>query len=75
MVSEQDLAVGRVYPRLKDIQETSVHVACAVIEKAYKMNLATVLPKPKDLEAFVRSQLYSTDYRSYVPETYSYPSS
>lgn len=73
LVSKEDLKVGRVYPRLQDIQECSIHVAAAVIERAYELNLATVFPKPVDTEAFIRSQTYSNDYYSYVPDTYEYP--
>jgi len=72
IVSEKDLAVGRVYPRLCDIQETSIIVAEAVIHRAYELNLATVLPKPDNMEEFIRGQLYSTDYQNFIPETYTY---
>jgi len=72
LVSEGDLAVGRVYPHLSEIQEHSVAVAVAVIERAYELNLATVYPKPENLEEFVRSQLYNTDYPSFIPDTYDY---
>lgn len=73
LVSETDLAVGRVYPRLADIKEISVHVSIAVIKRCYELNLATVLPMPEDLDTFVRSQLFSSDYESFIPNTYEYP--
>lgn len=72
LVSEDDLVVGRVYPRLKDIQEISVKLAVSVIEKAYELNLATVIPPPENLEAFVRSQLYDTEYPDFMPSTFEY---
>lgn len=75
LVADTDLAVGRVYPRLSDIQEISVKIAVKVIERAYELNLATVLPKPEDLEQFVRNQLYDTDYPTFIPDTYEYPAS
>lgn len=71
-MSEKDIAVGRVYPRLADIQEISVQIAVSVIEKAYDLNLATVYPKPENLEQFVRDQLYNTDYPTFIPDTYEY---
>ena len=61
-----------MYPRLSDIQEISVKIAVSVIERAYELNLATVYPKPENLEQFVRDQLYSTDYPTFIPETYEY---
>ena len=57
---------------MSDIQETSVKVAVSVIEKAYDLNLATVYPKPENLEQFVRDQLYSTEYPTFIPDTYEY---
>jgi len=72
LVSEEDLAVGRVYPRLSDIQDTSVKIAVSVIEKAYELNLATVYPKPANLEQFVKDQLYHTEYPTFIPDTYEY---
>jgi hypothetical protein len=64
--------VGRVYPRLSDIQDTSVKIAVSVIEKAYELNLATVYPKPANLEQFVKDQLYHTEYPTFIPDTYEY---
>ncbi|KAL5264151.1 hypothetical protein ACHWQZ_G005286 [Mnemiopsis leidyi] len=72
LVSEKDLEVGRVYPRLSDIQATSVKIAVSVIERAYELNLATVFPKPANLEQFVLDQLYDTEYPTFIPDTYEY---
>ena len=61
-----------MYPRLSDIQATSVKIAVSVIERAYELNLATVFPKPANLEQFVLDQLYDTEYPTFIPDTYEY---
>ena len=61
-----------MYPRLSDIQATSVKIAVSVIERAYELNLATVFPKPANLEQFVLDQLYDTEYPTFIPATYEY---
>ncbi|MBM3887608.1 MAG: NAD-dependent malic enzyme [Verrucomicrobia bacterium] len=64
-VLESDLAVGRVYPSLKRIREVSAGIAAAVAECAFKEGLARVR-KPRDLLAFIQSQMWTPQYRSYV---------
>lgn len=44
-----------------------------IVENAYKDNIASVFPEPEDKEAFVRSQMYSTDYDQFVVDSYSWP--
>lgn len=36
-VTEKDLRVGRIYPRLQEIREISVQIAVAVAEYAYEV--------------------------------------
>jgi malate dehydrogenase (oxaloacetate-decarboxylating)(NADP+) len=64
-VSEDDLEPGSVYPPLGKIREVSVKVAVAVAEVAYQRNLATK-PRPDDLPAYIKSQMYEPKYQSYV---------
>jgi len=64
-VSAEDLEQGSVYPPLGKIREVSVKVATAVAEVAYRRNLATK-PRPEDLSAYIRSQMYEPKYQSYV---------
>ena len=45
-VSADDLEQGRVYPPLARIREVSAIIAAAVMEVAYRRNLATT-PKPE----------------------------
>jgi len=64
-VTEDDLAVGRVYPPLTRIREVSALIATAAAEVAYEQDLAD-LPRPKDLYQHIKSEMYEPDYVSYV---------
>ena len=64
-VSEDDFKRGRIYPPLGHIREISAKIATAVCEVAYEQALA-VNPRPNDLSAFIKSQMYEPNYRSYV---------
>lgn len=44
-----------------------------LVDYAYKHNIASVYPEPKDKEAFVLSQIYSPDYDSFTLDTYTWP--
>ncbi|XP_044145852.1 NADP-dependent malic enzyme [Bufo gargarizans] len=72
-VSDKHLEEGRLYPPLQTIQEVSVKIAVKIVENAYKDKTASVFPEPEDKEAFVRSQMYSTDYEQFVVDSYSWP--
>jgi malate dehydrogenase (oxaloacetate-decarboxylating)(NADP+) len=67
LVREENLVAGLIYPSLRRIREVSAHIATAVAEVAYEQNLAT-LPRPKNLLAFVQSQMYQPVYRDYAVE-------
>jgi malate dehydrogenase (oxaloacetate-decarboxylating)(NADP+) len=64
-VSEADLEQGRIYPPLARIRDVSAVIATTVAEVAYHRGLATQ-PRPKDLLAYIRSQMYEPKYQSYV---------
>ncbi len=64
-VSEQDLASGRIYPSLTRIRDVSASIATAVAEVAYAANLAR-RPRPADLAADIRSQMFDPVYRNYI---------
>ncbi|XP_064025335.1 NADP-dependent malic enzyme [Pogoniulus pusillus] len=72
-VSEKHLQEGRLYPPLVTIQEVSLKIAVRIAEEAYRNNTASTYPQPKNLEAFIRSQVYSTEYNSFVADSYSWP--
>jgi malate dehydrogenase (oxaloacetate-decarboxylating)(NADP+) len=64
-VSEADLAHGSLYPPLVRVREVSARIAAAVAEVAYARGLATK-PRPADVLASVRGQMYEPSYRSYA---------
>jgi len=64
-VSEADLEQGRIYPPLARIRDVSAGIATAVVEVAYHRGLATQ-PRPEDLLAYIKSQMYEPKYQSYV---------
>ena len=61
LVSEEDLKQGSLYPALPRIREVSANIAAAVAEIAYNRGFATG-PAPKDLLAYVQSQMYDPRY-------------
>uniref|UniRef100_A0A672GS24 Malic enzyme n=1 Tax=Salarias fasciatus TaxID=181472 RepID=A0A672GS24_SALFA len=73
MVTEEHLAEGRLYPPLSTIREVSFKIAVKLVNYAYKHDMASVYPEPKDKEAFVLSHIYSPDYDSFTLDTYTWP--
>jgi len=75
MVTEEDLAVGRLYPPLSNIQNISVKIATKVATEAYQSGTASTYPEPEDKEAFIREQLYDYNYDDYpaLPTLYKWP--
>jgi len=71
--TEEDLAEGRLFPPLKNIKEVSFQMALRIADVAYKQNVATVTPRPKNLEELVSSFLYHPDYVSNIPKPFDYP--
>lgn len=65
LVTEDDLALGRIYPALDQIRQVSAHIGEAVARVAYANHLAT-MPEPADLLTAVRAQMYDPIYESYV---------
>ncbi|RCN46598.1 malic enzyme, NAD binding domain protein [Ancylostoma caninum] len=73
-VTEKSLnEYSRLYPRLKDIRELSVKIALDIGNHLYEENLATLHPKPEDMEMYIRQQLYSYEYTPVLNETYKWP--
>lgn len=67
------LEKGSLFPPLKEIREVSTKVAVEVAQLAYSSGMATIHPEPADKEQLVKDNLYSPDYLSYIPHTYSWP--
>ena len=65
LVDEADLVQGSLFPALSRIREVSASIATAVAESAYASGLAGK-PRPADVAAEVRSQMYDPRYSSYV---------
>lgn len=61
LVTQDDLAMGRIYPALTMIRTVSQHIGAAVAEVAYANGLATV-ERPADLLAYVGSVMYDPIY-------------
>ena len=61
LVTDADLEQGSLYPALPRIREVSAHIAAAVAETAYKNGLAAK-PRPEDVLADVRSQMFDPHY-------------
>jgi malate dehydrogenase (oxaloacetate-decarboxylating)(NADP+) len=61
LVEEDDIQLGAVYPRMREIKELSLEIAVAVAEKAYEMGLAEA-PRPRDLRAAIQDYVYDPSY-------------
>ena len=61
-VSEEDLAAGALYPPLNDIRSLSVGIAEAIIDYAYKNNLAQLSPKPDPVKQYLLDYMYDPTY-------------
>ena len=64
-VSQADLDRGCIYPPLTRIRDVSAVIAAAVVDVAHKRGLAS-RPRPDNLLAWVKSQMYQPTYKSYL---------
>jgi malate dehydrogenase (oxaloacetate-decarboxylating)(NADP+) len=62
-VSEEDLALGRIFPSAARIREVAAAVAIAVAEVAYAHGLATQA-RPADIATDIRARMYRATYRA-----------
>ena len=81
-MTDEELAVGCLYPALQKVPEISIKIAVAVAEECYKVGwnnemrkikklkdgTAKLYPEPVDKELFVRSQAYQTEYEEMMPK-------
>ncbi|XP_004628315.1 NADP-dependent malic enzyme [Octodon degus] len=72
-VLDKHLEEGRLYPPLNTIRDVSLKIAVKIVTDAYQEKTATVYPEPQDKEAFVCSQMYSTEYDQILPACYPWP--
>mmetsp|Transcript_15427 Transcript_15427/g.31462 ORF Transcript_15427/g.31462 Transcript_15427/m.31462 type:complete len:242 (-) Transcript_15427:70-795(-) len=63
-LTEEELAEGKVFPRVKDIRSVSHDVACAVIREAWDAGLTTKMTKKEmeSVEEWVSSKMYNPVY-------------
>jgi len=66
MVTEEEYAMGRIYPRLDRIREVSVAIGVAVAEVAFRRGL-TKMNRPDDLVEHVKAKMYDPAYVEYIP--------
>jgi len=66
MVTEEEYAVGRIYPRLDRIREVSVAIGAAVAEVAFRRGL-TKRNRPDDLVGDIKARMYDPVYAEYIP--------
>ncbi|KAJ8445853.1 hypothetical protein Cgig2_027934 [Carnegiea gigantea] len=64
-VTDENFAMGIIYPPFKSIRKISAHIAAKVAAKAYELGLASLLPRPDDLCKLAESCMYSPVYRNY----------
>jgi malate dehydrogenase (oxaloacetate-decarboxylating)(NADP+) len=60
-VSEENLSVGLIYPPQSHIFEASIHVAEQIAAYIFEQGLARA-PRPKDISALIRAQVYRPAY-------------
>ena len=72
-VTEKNLSEGRIFPRLKEIRELSIKIAMKIADECYKDGSAKLLPRPENLEMYIRSQIYNVDYDELINKTYDWP--
>ncbi len=66
LVTEDDLALGRIYPSLTRIREVSVEIATEVAKEAIHSGLAGIHLADDQVESAVRQSLYHPAYHSYL---------
>ena len=65
LVTQADLDQGSLYPPLGSIREVSAQIGATVAAVAYSRGLAGV-PRPADLLAHVKAQMYEPRYVAYA---------
>ncbi|XP_015280512.1 PREDICTED: NAD-dependent malic enzyme, mitochondrial [Gekko japonicus] len=74
-LSEEELAQGRLYPRLSNIREVSINIAVKVMKYLYANHMAFHYPEPKDKNQYVWSNVWTNEYESFLPDLYDWPAS
>ena len=61
-ITEEDHAMGKVFPSLDQIRHVSHRLAVAVIKEAVKENLATTFVPLENVDDFVAKRMYNPVY-------------
>lgn len=69
-MTEANLLEGRLYPKLSQIRDVSVAIATDLAQFVFKEGLASAYPEPEDKEAYIRSFIYSAEYKCFEPDTW-----
>nr|CAX69309.1 malic enzyme 1, NADP(+)-dependent, cytosolic [Schistosoma japonicum] len=70
LVTDDDLHQGSVLPSITRLPAISKEVSCAIIEQAYKDNIAYYTPEPQDKMEFIESHYYDHRYINFTPDQY-----
>ncbi|MCF7824419.1 MAG: NAD-dependent malic enzyme [Candidatus Marinimicrobia bacterium] len=65
MVTEEELALGTVYPDLSKIRKISATIATGICEMAFAAGLAGI-EEPPDIHKFVKDKMYQPVYPKYA---------
>jgi len=66
-VSDEDLAAGTLFPRLRALRATTFAVACAVVRQAREEGVGRPL-SDEEIPAVVKSAMWMPEYARLVPE-------
>jgi malate dehydrogenase (oxaloacetate-decarboxylating)(NADP+) len=70
MVTKEDLAVGRVVPRVRDIRAVSAAVATAAAQTAIGEGIVQRMPPAGNLNAFMKGLMYIPRYQPIINDVY-----
>ena len=65
LVTDEELAEGRIYPKLQRIGEVSLAIAVAVANESFRSGLAQE-PQPNDIEGEIRKRMFRPEYTDYT---------
>uniref|UniRef100_A0A5F5PR20 Malic enzyme n=2 Tax=Equus TaxID=9789 RepID=A0A5F5PR20_HORSE len=74
-LTDKELAQGRLYPPLANIQEVSINIAIKVTEYLYANKMAFRYPEPEDKAKYIRERIWRSEYDSLLPDVYEWPES
>uniref|UniRef100_A0A8C6CWQ8 Malic enzyme n=1 Tax=Moschus moschiferus TaxID=68415 RepID=A0A8C6CWQ8_MOSMO len=72
-LTDKELAQGRLYPPLANIQEVSINIAIKVTEYLYANKMAFRYPEPEDKAKYIRERIWQSEYDSLLPDVYEWP--